>query len=55
MLIPLSNIRIINERIRELVNISYTSVIIFTALDLDSLCTYVILTVHSQTLRDYFV
>ncbi len=46
MLIPLDDIVLLYENILEELNISYCSILIFTGIDIDSLCTLKILSVH---------
>jgi len=45
MLIPLNDIILIYEKILEDINIDYVSVVIYTAIDIDSLCALKMLTV----------
>lgn len=45
MLIPITDLQIIYEKVLEELNLSYTSVLIFVAFDTDSVCTLKILTV----------
>lgn len=45
MLIPLVDLQLIYSKILEQLNLSYTSVLIFTAFDADAVCSLKILTV----------
>lgn len=45
MLIPLSDLHLIYKKIQSNINMQYTSVLIFVALDVDSVCALRIITV----------
>lgn len=51
MRIDIKDIVLLFERIQEELNISYVSIVIFTAVDTDSLCTLKIFTVPPLPLR----
>ncbi len=46
MLIPLNDIILIYEKMLEELNVEYVSVLIFTSVDMDALCSLKILTVR---------
>lgn len=52
MRVELKDIVRLFEKIQEELNINYVSIVLFTALDVDSLCTLKILTVPPSTLSD---
>ncbi len=53
MRIDLKDILILFEKIQHSMNISYVSIVIFTAIDIDSLCTLKIFTVFTPLFRNF--
>jgi hypothetical protein len=53
MKIPLNDIILVYERIVKEINIAEVSMVLFTALDLDALCTLKILSVYMTICRNF--
>lgn len=54
MRIDLKDIILLFEKIQEDMNISYVSIVVFTAVDVDSLCTLKIFSVLPSTMQKLF-